>query len=77
MKNKLNSGLIAGIVNGFCYVGSTLSTWGLGVVADNYGWEGGVFPTLLTVTLTVVFITVIYGIYNAVSRKKEKGTETK
>ena len=38
MREKVNSGLFAGILNGFCYVGSTLSSYGLGLVADNFSW---------------------------------------
>ncbi len=38
MRGKVNSGLMAGILNGFCYIGSTISSYGLGVVADNFGW---------------------------------------
>ncbi len=38
MRDKVNSGLMAGLLNGFCYVGSTISAFGLGVVADNFGW---------------------------------------
>ena len=34
MKGKVNSGRIAGILNGFCYVGSTISSYGLGWIAD-------------------------------------------
>ena len=38
MRAKVNSGLLAGILNGFCYAGSTISSYGLGLVADNFGW---------------------------------------
>lgn len=38
MREKVNSGLFAGIINGFCYVGSTISSYGLGLVADNFRW---------------------------------------
>mgnify|MGYP004669345651 CR=1 FL=1 len=38
MREKVNSGLFAGILNGFCYVGSTISSYGLGLVADNFRW---------------------------------------
>ncbi len=45
MRGKVNSGLFAGVLNGFCYVGSALSSYGLGAIADNYGWVA-VFYTL-------------------------------
>ena len=38
MREKVNSGLFAGILNGFCYLGSTISSYGLGLVADNFRW---------------------------------------
>ena len=46
MRGKVNSGLFAGILNGFCYLGSTLSSYGLGAIADNFGWTA-VFWTLI------------------------------
>jgi len=38
MRGKINSGLYAGILNGFCYLGSTISSHGLGFVAESFGW---------------------------------------
>ncbi len=46
MRGKVNSGLFAGVLNGFCYVGSTISSYGLGTIADNFGWVA-VFWTLI------------------------------
>ncbi len=46
MRGKVNSGLFAGVLNGFCYVGSTISSYGLGTIADNFGWTY-VFWTLM------------------------------
>ena len=39
MRKQINSGRWAGILNGFCYVGSTISSYGLGSIADCYGWR--------------------------------------
>ncbi len=39
-KDKLNPGALSGVLNGFCYVGSTISSYGLGAVSDRYGWSG-------------------------------------
>lgn len=71
MKDKLNSGLIAGIINGFCYVGSTLSSWGLGLIADNFGWMG-VFILLLAVSLTVALAALVFGIYGKLKKIKSE-----
>ena len=59
MKNKVNSGKLAGVLNGFCYVGSTLSAYGLGIIADYFDWMS-VFITLLIVLIIVTSIGAIY-----------------
>jgi len=59
MKDKLNSGQIAGVLNGFCYVGSTLSTYGLGLIADAHGWMA-VFWMLFYACVAVALGAVIY-----------------
>lgn len=59
MKGKINSGLIAGILNGFCYVGSTISSYGLGAVADCFGWTA-VFWVLFGVCVVACLIAVGY-----------------
>lgn len=64
MREKVNSGLYAGVLNGFCYVGSTISAYGLGYVADGNGWEA-VFWLLLAFCGSVA---VLWGVY-AVIRK--------
>lgn len=46
MRDRMDSGLLAGVLDTFCYVGSTLSTALLGYIADNGGWQG-VFNCLL------------------------------
>ena len=60
MRGKVNSGLLAGVLNGFCYLGSTISSYGLGVIADRLGWNA-VFWVLIGVctTNTVVWFGYI------------------
>ncbi len=36
------SGLLSGILNGCCYLGSTASAYGLGLIADNLGWDAAI-----------------------------------
>ena len=62
MREKVNSGLFAGILNGFCYLGSALSSYGLGVIADNFGWNG-VFWCLLTFCAAVFVVWIGYVLY--------------
>lgn len=45
-KERMNSGFSAGILNGFCYIGSALSSYVLGSMADRGGWNA-VFLFLL------------------------------
>jgi OPA family glycerol-3-phosphate transporter-like MFS transporter len=55
MRGKVNSGMIAGVLNGFCYFGSTISSYGLGAIADHWGWSA-VFWTLLGVCGAVCLV---------------------
>ena len=69
MKGKINSGLIAGILNGCCYVGSTISSYGLGSLADRFGWNA-VFWLLFSVCIAAGVFAVVYKI---IERIKNKG----
>lgn len=39
MREKVNSGFLAGAMNASCYIGSTASAYGLGRIADGSGWN--------------------------------------
>ena len=62
MRKKVNSGLFAGILNGFCYLGSTISAYGLGYIADAFGWNM-VFWSLLAFCVFAIFICLIYKLF--------------
>ena len=71
LRNYFNSGKTAGLLNGCCYIGSTISSYGLGVIAAGGGWNT-VFAVLLC---SAVFAALVCGIYLAVKpliAKKEK-----
>ncbi len=59
MRDKINPGKIAGILNGFCYLGSTISSYGLGMIADNMGWQS-VFMLLLALCVICMAIGLLY-----------------
>ena len=59
MKGKVNSGLMAGVLNGCCYIGSAISSYGLGAVADNWGWTT-VFWLVFGVCAVCTAIAIIY-----------------
>lgn len=66
MREKVNSGLVAGILNGCCYVGSTISSYGLGGLADYAGWNA-VFFLFLGIC---IFSVVVSFVYTLLSKKK-------
>lgn len=61
MKDKVNSGSLAALLNGFCYIGSTMSSYGLGVIADKNqdGWH----MVFLTLIMACVFSAIAGMIY--------------
>ena len=71
MKGKINSGRMAGLLNGCCYVGSTLTTYGLGWLADHFGW----YPVFWVLFGVCAFVCVIACIY-ALLKHKLKNTAT-
>ena len=68
-KEKINSGLLAGILNGFCYLGSTLSAYGLGLVRDLSGGWGAVFGLLFILCVVAVVLAVVYGVVHIFKEK--------
>lgn len=70
-KDKVNSGLLAGILNGFCYLGSTISSYGLGVIADEGGWMA-VFWLLFSLCAVAVGMSVCYGVMHLVGKKNNQ-----
>lgn len=57
-RDKIDSGLSAGLLNTFCYVGSTLSTSLLGKIADTSSWNN-VFICILIFAIIALMICVI------------------
>ena len=61
-RDKVDSGFMAGLLNTFCYVGSTLSTTLLGRIADTSGW-GDVFNCILifsVVSLVACLLAIVF-----------------
>ncbi len=57
-RDKIDSGLSAGLLNTFCYIGSTLATSLLGRIADTKGWND-VFICLLIFTVVAFAVCCI------------------
>ena len=68
MRGKVNSGLFAGIINGFCYLGSTISSYGLGAIAEYYSWTA-VFWTLFGFAMAVCLVWVAYYIIKLILKR--------
>lgn len=68
-RDKIDSGLMAGLLNTFCYIGSTLSTSLLGKIADTRGWND-VFICILIFTVISFVLCLAYVIFK---KKKVSG----
>lgn len=69
-REKINSGLLAGVLNGFCYIGSAISSYGLGFVADQGGWDA-VFYLLLFGCGLCVIVGAVYGGVTLLTKQKK------
>ena len=76
LRDKANSGFVAGILNGCCYVGSTISSVGLGSIAENFGWPI-VFDIFLILTAVVVLYACIILIVKKIREKRNKTIQDK
>ena len=54
----LNAGFAAGLLNTFCYVGSTVTTYSLGAVSQARGWNS-VFVIMLAVCIGAVLVGIV------------------
>lgn len=56
-RDKIDSGLAAGLLNTFCYVGSTMSTTLLGRIADTKGWNDVFICILIFTAVSFILCT--------------------
>lgn len=71
LRDKANSGFVAGIINGLCYVGSTLSSVVLGAMADAFGWKPA-FALFLGLAILVVLVAFSCALVKAINNKKKR-----
>lgn len=69
-RDKIDSGLSAGLLNTFCYVGSTLATSMLGKIADTNGWND-VFICILVFTAVSFTLCLASVVFNKRVKNKE------
>ena len=70
-RDKIDSGLLAGVLNTFCYIGSTLATTLLGKIADTKSWDD-VFICILVFTAVSFVVCFVSAVLNK-SAKIKKG----
>jgi sugar phosphate permease len=70
LRDKANSGFIGGILNGCCYLGSTISSVGLGAIADAYGNWSPVFVLLLILGGSAAVVSTVCAIVIKIRNKK-------
>ena len=69
-RDKIDSGLSAGLLNTFCYIGSTLATSMLGKIADTTGWKD-VFICILVFTAVSFTLCLASVVFNKKVKNKE------
>ena len=67
-RRLLNAGFAAGLLNTFCYIGSTTTTYALGAVSQTSGWNA-VFAIMLAVCAAA---SVICFAGNIIHKRMEK-----
>lgn len=70
-RDKIDSGFSAGLLNTFCYVGSTLATSMLGKIADTKGWND-VFICILIFTAVSFVVCFVSAVLNKKAEMKHK-----
>ena len=69
LRERGNSGLIAGVLNGCCYVGSTFSQYGLALIAERHGWNTMFTMFLFACTFVVAACAIAYLLERILHRK--------
>ena len=62
MRKRMSSGALAGLLNGAAYIGTALSTYALGKIADVSGWSA-VFATLVGISVSAFVLGAVYLVF--------------
>ena len=77
-KSGVNAGFVAGIVDGFCYLGSAFSSYGFGLIAENFDWNAVmrvIFFSLAAATLICAAVFLIRRLKKPQNSEKSEKTE--
>lgn len=69
-----NSGFYAALFNGFCYLGSTVSSYGLGALADHYGWNKATLAIEIALILASI-LGILWPVLHGWISKTKKSVE--
>ena len=58
--SKGNAGTLAGVLDGFCYVGSAITAYGLGAISEKVGNWTAIFYLFIVVCALMMIICAIY-----------------
>lgn len=71
LKNKIaSSGFLAGLFNGFCYLGDALVVFILGLVVDKSSWTSAFYALLVIDGITILFSLIFLAYKIATAKKK-------
>ena len=62
MRKRMSSGALAGLLNGAAYIGTAISTYALGKIADVSGWSA-VFATLVGISVSAFVLGGVYLVF--------------
>lgn len=77
-KSGVNAGFVAGIADGFCYLGSAFSSYGFGLIAENFDWNAVmrvIFFSLAAATLICAAVFLIRRLKKPQNSEKSEKTE--
>lgn len=74
-KSGINAGFVAGITDGFCYLGSALSSYGFGVIADNFGWNAVISTIFYSLAAATVLCVLCFYLGKVVKKRKKTKNE--
>ena len=74
LREKINSGFLAGLMNASTYIGSTVSAYGLGKLADGNGWDL-VMIVLLIAAISATLLAGAVWVVGRISQQTARKTE--
>lgn len=68
--SKGSAGTLAGVLDGFCYVGSAITAYGLGAISEKFGNWNTVFYLFIAVCAIMMLICLVYYLLTKNSKQK-------